>query len=336
MDKPVVPAVPAVRWKAKALGIDLALVAGSGPGGLILMRDLQRIIAPRLNQGPQASPLARKLANALGISLEDVPRESGSSRIMLADVIGAARDLLRARQDVSSVPSSKTVPLDSMRRTIARRMSQSAQTAPHIHLYVDVDMGSLEKVREELLPLVEQRTGVRLSINDLLIKATAVTLRDFPLLNATIREDEILMFEEINVGIAVALPEGLLVPAIPWADKMGIAQIAKMRRDLVERARTNRLKPHELERGTFTISSLSRYEVIFFTAILKPPQTGLLTVGNTRTEPLPHGEGLVWRRMCRFGLTADHRVVDGATGAEFLQALKRRLEKPGSFLFHIE
>lgn len=337
MGNPIVPAVPAARWKAKIEGLDLSKVGGSGPGGVVLVRDLPVAGSKGLASSIKISPVARKLAEALGISLESLAQADPGKRIMLEDVIGAARGLTGAGDKAEGpLPQPGTVAMDPMRKAIARRMSQSAQTAPHIHLFSDIEMERLEQVREELLPLIQEKKGVKLSINDLIIKASALTLREFPLLNARLDGDQILVLPEINVGLAVAVGQGLIVPAIPRADKLGLGQIAKLRSELVERARKGGLKLEELERGTFTISSLAKYPIIFFTAILNPPQCGLLTVGRTREE-LGLREGrLIIKKIARVGLTADHRIVDGATGAEFLQALKTRLERPAGFLAQMD
>lgn len=333
----IVPAVPAARWKAKTLGLDLSTLQGSGPGGIVLLRDLPPADSERGSESLRISPVARKLADALGVPMESLVRAGARERIMLEDVIRAAKGFAGA-EDRTEGPllQPQTIPMDPMRKAIARRMTQSAQTAPHIHLFCDIEMERLEQVREELLPLVLEMQGVKLSINDLIIKATALTLRDFPLLNARLDGEKILVLPEINVGLAVAVKEGLIVPAIPRADKLGLGRIAKLRSELVDRARKGSLKLEELERGTFTISSLARYEILFFTAILNPPQSGLLTVGRTREELSLREGALISRKVARMGLSADHRIVDGATGAEFLRALKSRLEKPAGFLAQLD
>ncbi|MEJ5375443.1 MAG: 2-oxo acid dehydrogenase subunit E2 [bacterium] len=336
MQGPIVPAVPAARWKAKAQGVDLAQLKGSGPGGTVLLKDLPGEASKSSLGSRRISPVAKKLAELLGISLESLARKGSTDRIMLEDVIRAARELAGQRSLAEeALPQPRAIPLDPMRKAISRRMTQSAQTAPHIHLFCEVEMDRLEELREELLPLVLEKEGVKLSINDLIIKATALTLREFPMLNATLKEDEILVAPEINVGLAVALPNGLVVPAIPRADRLGLGQIARIRSDLVERARAGRLKLEEMERGSFTISSLASYQVVFFTAVLNPPQSGLLTVGSTREEPFSRQGNVAWRKVARMGLSADHRIVDGAMGAQFLQSLKARLERPAASLMHL-
>ena len=155
-----------------------------------------------------------------------------------------------------------------------------------------------------------------------------MSIREFPMLNATVKGEEIYIHPDINVGLAVAMEEGLIVPAIPQADQAGLGKIAKMRSDMVERARAGRLKLEEIERGTFTISSLAQFEITFFTAILNPPQSGILSVGKTVDQlALKNGEVIV-KKVARFGLSVDHRIIDGAVAAAFLQSLKKKIETP--------
>ena len=189
-------------------------------------------------------------------------------------------------------------------------------------------MDRLVLLRDGIQSDFEGAFGVRVSVNDFLIKAVALTIRDFPKLNGMIRGEEVFIHPDINVGLAVAMEEGLIVPAIPQADRSGLGRIARMRSDLVERARTGRLKMEEIERGTFTISSLAQFEITFFTAILNPPQSGILSVGKT-VEQLALKEGqVVSKKVARLGLSVDHRIIDGAVAAAFMQSLKKRLENP--------
>jgi pyruvate dehydrogenase E2 component (dihydrolipoamide acetyltransferase) len=218
--------------------------------------------------------------------------------------------------------------MNSMRKVIAKRMAQSKFTAPHIYFFNDVDMEKLLDLREEIVTEVEKNEGIRISINDFLIKAAALTLREFPIVNSKVSGEEIHIFPEINVGLAVAMEDGLIVPAIPRADQLGLGQIARYRADLVDRARRAKLTMEEMERGTFTISSLAQFDITFFTAILNPPQSGILTLGKVEEMPVVRNGQVVIRRMMKQGLSVDHRIVDGAVAAQFLQSLKDKLEKP--------
>lgn len=224
--------------------------------------------------------------------------------------------------------------MDGMRKTIARRLSSSAFTAPHVAFYADIHMDPLLSYRESILDAFQDRYGLRPSINDFLIKAVALTIREFPLLNGAIQEDEIHILPNINVGLAVALADGLVVPAITDADNNGLLEIVRQRSDLVERALKGRLTMAEMERGTFTISSLAQYEITFFTSILNPPQSGILSVGKTRDElALVDGEVKV-RHIASMGLAVDHRIIDGVVAAEFMRDLKKKLETPAFTFLH--
>jgi pyruvate dehydrogenase E2 component (dihydrolipoamide acetyltransferase) len=317
---------------AEKKGIDLSWVKGSGPNDLILPRDIEKfktIQSPiktiPLTKKRLASSLARKLAAKKAISLETVEGTGNRGRIMI-------RDVAKAIEKGAIPPNGKgmfgqTLPMSQMRKVIAKRMSQSALTAPHIYFFTDVEMDTLDRLRAEILPDFEKKFKVRISINDLLIKAVALTIREFPILNAALKDEEIVVMPEINIGLAVAMDEGLMVPAIPHADRLDLGEIAQIRADLVERARMRRLKLEEIERGTFTISSLAQFDITFFTAILNPPQSGILSIGKT-IDHLTLREGkILLKKIARFGLSVDHRTIDGVVAATFLQSLKHRLEK---------
>lgn len=277
-----------------------------------------------------ASPVARKMAKEKGVDLSLVKGSGRSGQIRMADV---ERYLREAKPEkVEAVPPPGTpeieevIPMTSMRRTIARRLSQSFHDVPHINLCTEVDMAEVKRLCDLAGEETEAQAGVKLSFNDIFIKVVAITLRDFPLLNARFHEDKIEVLKNINIGLAVALDEGLIVPAIENADQKRLWQIAKERKDLVERARQGHLSLLELERGTFTISNLGMFDIVFFTSILNPPQTGILSIGKTVNRPVVMDESIVIRPIVQMSLAVDHRVVDGAVGAQFLQALKKGFE----------
>lgn len=318
-------AVPAARALAREKGLDLGAVRGSGPEGVILHRDVAAAVAA---PAPPASHLARRAAERAGLPLEPIAGTGVRGRIMQADVAAAAAE--------AAVPRlGKVIPMDRMRRIIARRMAESAFTAPHIYFFSDVGMDALLAFREQILPDFEARLGLRPSVNDFLIKAAALTIRDYPLLNASVRGEEIHILPDINVCLAVALPDGLITPAIAAADAGGLADIVRQRADLVRRARSGGLTVAELERGTFTISSLAQYDITHFTAILNPPQSAILSVGRTRDRLYLNNGQVAAERIATLGLSVDHRIIDGTLAAEFLQALKARLEKPAFTFMHI-
>lgn len=335
-----IKAPPAARKLAKERGIDLLSIRGSGPGGTVLVRDVELYLAKGGETGPRilATPTARKLAEKEGIPLASVKGTGVSGRVMRSDVIEAksasvsvapkAKASEARVTQVSKYRLGQTIPMNSIRKVIAKRMAQSKFTAPHIYFFNDVDMEKLLTLREEILVEFEETEGIRISINDFLIKAVALTLREYPLVNSMVSGEQIRIFPEINVGLAVAMEDGLIVPAIPKADQLGLGEIARHRTDLVDRARRAKLTVEEMERGTFTISSLAQFDISFFTAILNPPQSGILTVGKVEETPVVRDGKMVIHRMMKEGLSVDHRIIDGAVAAQFLQSLKKKLETP--------
>jgi pyruvate dehydrogenase E2 component (dihydrolipoamide acetyltransferase) len=326
-EKPL-KAAPAAKKLAEKEGVDLSLVRPTGPHGTIMKKDVEAYLASAVSQKPpqRVSTLARKEAERLGVSVEGIQGTGTRGRVMRADVLRAAErpKAISEEEDLFG----KVIPMEKIRRVIARRMSESAFTAPHIYLFADLNMEKVLIVREIILEDFERQFKIRPSINDFLIKAVALTLREYPLLNATLKGDEIHVYPEINVGLAVALDDGLIVPAIPRADELGLGTIAQMRVDLVERAKKGKLNIEEVQRGTFTVSSLANFDISFFTAILNPPQSGILSVGSTQDQLYLDNGQVKARKVATCGLSVDHRIVDGAVGAAFLQGLKKKLENP--------
>jgi len=337
-----IKSVPAARWMARRENLDISLVKGSGPNGIILVRDIENFkITKRVEVNTQgekiyASSLARKLAENKGVSLEGIEGTGNRKRIMMDDVLRSIEKT--ALPDKEKVEEKnlfgQTVPMSQIRKVIAKRISLSAFTAPHVYFFTDIEMDKLNQLREDILPCFEKDFKVRISINDFLIKGLALTIREFPMFNATVKGEEIYINPEINIGLAVAIEEGLIVPSIPRADRLNLGEIVKTRVDLVGRARAGKLTLEELERGTFTISSLAQFEIIFFTAILNPPQVGILSIGKICDHLSLKDSQLITKKVARFGLSADHRIIDGAVAAAFLQSLKNRLENPVHTFMH--
>jgi len=291
---------PVARKIAEKEGIDLTLVQPTGPHGTIMKKDVEAYLA----------------------SIQKPKEETGREKVVPPPTGARA------------IPGQK-VPLTSMRKTIARRMVKSAFSAPHLCVFSELGMDALLEIRENLRASYKEPLEFRISINDFLMKAVALTLKEFPYLNARWEEEEIQLLEEINIGLAVALEEGLIVPAIPGVDHLGLEEIARQRIELVERARQGKLQKIELERGTFTITSLATFGVSHFTAIINPPQSAILSVGATQ-EKLVMQEGKVCsKKVAIAGLSIDHRVADGAYGAAFLDSLKRRIENPTFTFLHL-
>jgi len=318
--------MPSARKLARERGIDLVTIEPTGPDGVILLRDVE---AAATTPAGKASTLARRLAARQGIDVASIEGSGVRGRIMRADVQSAVAEAKRPAL-------GKVIPMESMRQVIARRMSQSAFTAPHIYFFSDIQMDPLLDFRQEIVAEFEKQFGLRPSINDLLIKAVALNILDFPLLNASVKDQEIHIAPDVNVCLAVALDDGLIVPAIASADVAGLVDIVRQRQDLVARARSGKLTMEELERGTFTISSLAQYDITYFTAILNPPQSGILSIGKTREELYLDTDGAVGkRRVATFGLSVDHRIIDGTLAADFLQNLKWKLERPAFTFLHL-
>jgi pyruvate dehydrogenase E2 component (dihydrolipoamide acetyltransferase) len=322
-----VKAMPAARKLAADRNIDLESIVGTGPQGVILLKDVEAAgvgaAQPAGKEDAKVSTLARQLAEEKGVSLDQVTGTGVRGRIMREDVE-------RAAAQTAAVPCAglQVVPMNTMRKVIARRMSESCFTAPHIYFFTDIAMDPLLDYRKSVLPDFEKKFGIRPSINDFLIKAVSLNLAEFPIVNAQIQGEEIHMMPDVNVCLAVALEEGLIVPALQGTDKAGLVEIVRQRADLVERARNGALTIEEMQRGTFTISSLAQYDITHFTAIINPPQSGILSVGKTREELYLEDGQVKVRKVASMGLSVDHRIIDGAVAADFLQNLKWKLERP--------
>jgi pyruvate dehydrogenase E2 component (dihydrolipoamide acetyltransferase) len=295
-----VKASPLARRMAAERGLDLQEVAGSGPEGRIVARDLEAAPAH-----PAAGPMPAAPARALQPSPFAVP----------------------------GVGSPYTdVPLTQIRKTIAKRLAQSNGPVPTFYLTTEVDMERVWEAREALR--AGQRDSgsagqdVKVSFNDIIIKAVALALRQHPACNAWWQEDHIRYWNEVHVSMAVAIEEGLITPVIRHADAKSLRQIAGESRDLASRARERRLKPEEYTGGTFSLSNLGMLDIEEFTAIINPPEAGIIAVGRIAEKPVAHEGAVAVRRRMRLTMSCDHRVIDGATGAEFLKTLKGMLENP--------
>ena len=270
-----------------------------------------------------ASPAAKRIAKEKGIDLASL-KGSGPDGAVLAD------DVVQAGGAQALVPSGplkvkETVHLTSMRRIVGERMTKSKQTAPHFYLSMNADMTEINKRRSALK---EKGETLVPSINDFILSTCARSLRDFPSLNAAFTDHGVEIYSDINIGMAVALEEGLVVPVIRNADRLSLQELAKQSRELAEKAQKKKLFPLDYDGGTFTVSNLGMFGVDNFVAIINPPQCAILAVGQVAPRVVPHGEGIAVRPMMTMSLSADHRVVDGAIAARFLQEVKRLLERP--------
>jgi pyruvate dehydrogenase E2 component (dihydrolipoamide acetyltransferase) len=275
----------------------------------------------------KASPLARRIARERGIDLSSVAGTGPEGRVVAEDVERTAASTGRAPVRDRAVPTEgvEVQELSSMRKTIARRLTE-AWEAPVFQLGITVDMARALELRERL---VERHEGVKPTISDLLTKIAAAALMRHRAVNALYKGDAVELHPTANIGIAVAVPNGLVVPVIPECERKTIAEIAAVRADIVERARSGKLQQADLDGGTFTISNLGMYGIERFIAVLNPPQAAILAVGSVEDRVVAvNGQPAVRPRM-ELTLTCDHRAIDGATGAEFLRDVKTLLEEPG-------
>jgi len=305
------------------------------------VRTPERNFGPaKLPGGAFTTPLARRIAGERGIDLSRITGSGPHGRIVANDVVNAAPPATAMATGASAAQVKalyegidyEEVPLDSMRRTIAKRLIEAKQTIPHFYLTADLDVGRLIAMREEAnaaAPTQDGQPAFKLSLNDFLIKAWAAALRRIPAANAVWAEDRILRFTHSDIGVAVSIDGGLITPVIRNADTKSLTAISAEMRDLAERARVRKLVPNEYLGGASAISNLGMYGVREFLAIINPPHATILAVGATRRSAVESADGGVkFISQMTVTLSCDHRVVDGALGAELLAAFKNFVEKP--------
>jgi pyruvate dehydrogenase E2 component (dihydrolipoamide acetyltransferase) len=296
-----VKASPLAKRIAREQGVDLERVTGSGPGGRVVRRDLEAarggeggaLRAPSAPPVPRAAPLAPAPVAAGGPAFEDVP-------------------------------------LTQIRKTIAKRLATSLGPVPHFFLTTEVDMERAAEARDALNPQLGERGKV--SFNDIILKATALALRQHRACNAWFQDDHIRYWNEVHLGMAVAVEDGLITPVLRNADAKPLLEIGREARELAERARARRLQPPEYTGATFSVSNLGMFDIDEFTAVINPPEAGIIAVGAIAAKPVVVDGQLTPRRRCRLTMSCDHRVIDGATGAQFLRTLKQMLENPLAML----
>ncbi|MBW8724704.1 MAG: pyruvate dehydrogenase complex dihydrolipoamide acetyltransferase [Inquilinus limosus] len=306
-------ASPLARRMAQQAGIDLAALQGSGPHGRIVKADIDAAVAGggAATKPAAAAPEAAKPAPAAAPAAK--PAAAGPNAKQLADAYG--------------IPYSEQKH-SNMRKTVARRLLESKQTVPHFYLTVDIQLDALLKLRKEL----NDRGDVKLSVNDLIIKAAALALRKVPAANASWTDESMIQYERVDVSVAVATPGGLITPIIKDADRKGLGTISGEMKDLAARARDGKLKPEEYQGGTFSISNLGMFGVKDFAAIINPPQSCILAVGAGTQQPVVKDGALAIATVMSCTLSVDHRAVDGAVGAEYLAAFRALIEAPLSMM----
>ena len=328
-------ASPAARQLAEKLAIDLTEVSASGPGGRILEGDVQRYIdvrgpAPTETARLKASPLARRLAKEHGVDLSSIAGSGPDGRIVRDDVLQVSASTTPEIPTVETPAlqqPAEVIAMDGIRGIIAERMTLSLQTNASVTLHTEVDATAFVELRGMLNDKLQARE-VSLTYTDLLVKVIANALREHPRLNATLTDEGIHLLQEINIGVAVALEDGLVVPVVRNADTERLSEISTQVKDFAERARSNQLTPGELQGGTFTITNLGNFGIDAFTPIINPPESAILGVGRILKKPVVHEDEIVVRSMLTLSLTFDHRVVDGAPAAQFLQTVSNYIQDP--------
>ncbi len=288
-------ASPLVRKLARERGLDLRTVDGSGPGGRVIKRDL----------------------DSQGESQPDAPKGGASSA--------------GAELDAAGLALPRVEKASQMRKVIARRLTESKQQVPHFYLSVDIDAEPLVRFREQL-NAEAGKAGGKVSYNDLVVKAAAVALRRVPKVNASFAGDELHFHQRIDISVAVAVPDGLVTPVVRDADRLGTLEISKKIKELAEKARDKKLKPEEMQNGTFSVSNLGMFGIQNFQAVINPPEGGILAVGALRDEAVVKDGRVVPGKRMGLTLSCDHRIVDGALGAEWLSVLRGLLEAPLTML----
>ena len=311
------PPAPAAEAVTEGNGQQPTRPSGQRPGGRV-----------------KASPLARRMAAEKGIDLAGVTGSGPEGRVIARDLEGAVQPAPAARavtapQRGPAAPPYQDIPLTQIRKTIAKRLSQSIGPIPTFYLTTEVDMERAADAREALVAA----GGEKVSFNDIILKAVAMALRQHPECNAWWQDDHIRYWNEVHVSMAVAIEDGLITPVIRHTDHKSLREIAAEARDLAGRARERKLKPEEYTGGTFSVSNLGMLDIHEFTAVINPPEAGIIAVGRMVEQPVVHEGAVTIRRRMRLTMSCDHRVIDGATGARFLQTLKGMLENPLAMVY---
>ena len=306
-DEDRIKASPLARRLAEEAGISLARIPGSGPGGRVVKRDVEEV---------RTDPSALK------------PAVGEADQAAAAGALGGPGGY---RVGPSGGPDYEDVPLSQMRKTIAKRLVESISPVPHFFLRIEVEMRRVLEARQRVNALLEA-DGLKVSINDFILKALAQALSVHPEVNANWNEDSIRRHHRVHLGVAVAVDDGLITPVIRDANLKGLAQISQEVRELAARGREKKLQPEEYTGSTFSLSNLGMFGIHEFTGVINPPEAGILAVGGVEETPMVEDGEVVVQPMMKVTMSCDHRVIDGATGARFLQTFKAMLEEPAAIL----
>jgi pyruvate dehydrogenase E2 component (dihydrolipoamide acetyltransferase) len=316
-----VVASPRAKKLAESLVIPLAVVRGTGPGGRIVEKDIQQTHEEYAKV--PISPVAQRIAYQKGLDIRTIRGTGPRGKIVKEDLEKTAAVAPSVLPTVM-----RTERMSPIRRITAKRMAESKFTAPHYYVTVETDMAEALRFREKHLADIEQEYGVRFTVTDILVKAAAIALHDFPLVNARVSGETIEYLKEINIGVAVALEEGLIVPVLRDLAGKALGQIAVASRDLVTKARDGKLMPDDFVGGTFTVSNMGTLGVDEFSAIINPPESAILAVGRAVERPVIINGAIGIRPMMKMTMSSDHRLIDGAVAARFLGHIKELLETP--------
>ncbi|MEI7615979.1 MAG: dihydrolipoamide acetyltransferase family protein [Actinomycetota bacterium] len=333
-----VPVSPIAKNMALASGIDISKVKGSGPSGRIIKEDIEALISLK-SRGERIfiSPFAKKIANEAGIDYESaqIKGTGPEGRIVKADIdayLIAAKAAPKKAETITSVSEAVRVlsvtPLKGIRKIIAERMVESKQNIPHVMMYAVCDVSNIISLRTRLKDKIEKTHGIKITYTDFLAKIAAAALSEFGDINSSLQNNNFIVYSDINIGIAVSANNSLIVPTIHNVDKLGIIGIAMKRTELVEKGRAGKLSLDEISNATFTISNLGMYGVRSFTAIINPPQGAIMMVSEMYEAPVVINGKIEIRTCMEIGVAVDHRIIDGALGAQFLQRVKEFVENP--------
>jgi pyruvate dehydrogenase E2 component (dihydrolipoamide acetyltransferase) len=328
-------ATPAAKRHARELKLDINQIPGTGRDGAVTLDDVEQFASAAARPSPagevRASPLAKHMAKDLGVDLTQVKGSGEGGRIMKEDVERAAE----AAKQVQAMPPApagpaegKMIPITGVRKVIADRLLASAQSTAPVTLMTEVDATELVNMRNQLNAGLSEKLGFRISYNAILVKITASALREFPYMNARQEGDYIHLLPEVNIGLATDTERGLLVPVIRDTDQLTMIEIERELGEKIERARAGQSLPDELSGGTFTITNLGPFGVDGFTPVINPPEIAILAVGRIEEKPVAVQGKVELRQRMTLSLKFDHRLVDGAPAARFLQRIRDLIEKP--------
>jgi pyruvate dehydrogenase E2 component (dihydrolipoamide acetyltransferase) len=320
---------PRARKLAAETSVDVTRVTPTGYEGV---RVTERDVRNYLSQQSKATPVAQRMAADMGVDLREVTGSGPGGRIVKQDVARAARPAPSIAQPLPIADVLERVPLKGVRGIIAERMAASVHTTARVTLVMEVDATEFVAARERLKARVSQEWGFTPGYNDLLAKVVAVALRQFPYMNARLAPDAVELLAHVNIGMAVDTERGLLVPVVKDVDRKSLRQFGEEFRRMVDGARAGRSLPDDLSGGTFTITNLGMYDIDAFTPVINLPEAAILGVGRIAPKAVPHGNEIVIRQMWTLSLVFDHRLVDGAPAARFLQMIKALIEDPALFM----